>query len=64
MTSAWNTSLQGYKRWVLFPPHLPKSLLMGSQYLARGQDSEAINYFAYALPEIIKAEGRANLGII
>ncbi len=37
---------------------------MGSQYLARGQDSEAINYFAYALPEIIKAEGRANLGII
>ena len=25
-TSAWNTLLHGKKRWVLFPPHVPKSV--------------------------------------
>lgn len=32
-TSAWNYSLLGYKRWVLFPKHLPKSIVKGKQYL-------------------------------
>ena len=29
MTSAWNTSLQGYKRWVTFGKDVPKSIVKG-----------------------------------
>jgi hypothetical protein len=28
-TSAWNTVLQGRKKWVLFPPNTPKSIAKG-----------------------------------
>lgn len=29
MTSAWNASLRGHKRWVLFGRHVPKSIVKG-----------------------------------
>ena len=35
-TSAWNSSLCGHKLWVLFPPHIPKSILKGKGLIARG----------------------------
>jgi histone arginine demethylase JMJD6 len=45
MTSAWNTSLAGHKRWVLFSPAVPKSILKGKEFRARHYEDEAINYF-------------------
>lgn len=35
-TSAWNSSLCGHKLWVLFPPHIPKSILKGKGLITRG----------------------------
>jgi histone arginine demethylase JMJD6 len=37
-TSAWNTSLQGHKRWVLFPARIPKFIVKGKAF--RGKDYE------------------------
>ena len=36
ITSAWNTSLAGHKRWVLFPPHIPKSVVKGKGLIQKG----------------------------
>lgn len=41
-TSAWNTSLQGYKRWVLFPPGIPKDVVKAKKYVGPGEDDYAI----------------------
>lgn len=54
-TSAWNTLLVGRKRWVLFPPHVPKSIVKGSKHVYKGEDDEAIHYFTKILPRIKKA---------
>ena len=54
-TSAWNTLLAGKKRWVLFPPHVPKSVVKGSKYIYKGEDDEAIHYFTKILPRIKRA---------
>lgn len=54
-TSAWNTLLIGQKRWVLFPPHVPKSIAKGSKHVYKGEDDEAIHYFTTVLPRIKKA---------
>ncbi|KRX11217.1 hypothetical protein PPERSA_07742 [Pseudocohnilembus persalinus] len=62
-TDAWNTSFQGYKKWVLFPNEIPKAICKGKQYKPKGEDDEAINYFAKILPQIIANEGRENLKI-
>jgi histone arginine demethylase JMJD6 len=51
-TSAWNTSLVGRKRWVLFPPGTPKSVAKGLDVIKKGEDDEAINYFVDILPRI------------
>jgi histone arginine demethylase JMJD6 len=51
-TSAWNTSLVGRKRWVLFPPGTPKSVAKGLDVINKGEDDEAINYFVDILPRI------------
>lgn len=51
-TSAWNTLIQGQKRWVLFPPHIPKSVVKGSGLVHKNEDDEAIHYFSFILPRI------------
>lgn len=51
-TSAWNTLVVGVKRWVLFPPHVPKSVVKGRKLILRGEDDEAIHYFTTILPRI------------
>ena len=54
-TSAWNTLIIGKKRWVLFPPHLSKSVVKGYKQTRKGEDDEAIHYFTTILPRIKKA---------
>lgn len=51
-TSAWNTLIVGKKRWVLFPPHVPKAVVKGRGLIYRGEDDEAIHYFTTILPRI------------
>lgn len=51
-TSAWNTLVVGQKRWVLFPPHVPKSVVKGNGLVRDDEDDEAIHYFMYILPRI------------
>eukprot|EP00934_Nitzschia_sp_Nitz4_P005825 Nitzschia sp. Nitz4//scaffold121_size67750//30500//34949//NITZ4_006067-RA/size67750-processed-gene-0.8-mRNA-1//1//CDS//3329534348//5815//frame0 len=51
-TSAWNTLVVGQKRWVLFPPHVPKSVVKGNGLIREDEDDEAIHYFMYILPRI------------
>ncbi len=66
-TSAWNTLVHGVKRWVLFPPHVSKSVVKGRKLIlpaGGGQDDEAIHYFTTILPRMKRraagpsAEGR------
>lgn len=56
-TSAWNTLLQGRKRWVLFPPRTSKSIVKGTELIKRGEDDEAVHYFVDILPRIIAKHG-------
>ena len=63
-TSAWNTSLQGHKRWVLFPEHIPKFIVKGKAFRGPKYTDEAINYYTEILPKLIESEGREQLGII
>lgn len=51
-TSAWNASLKGHKRWVLFKEDLPKSIVKGKKYRGKGYEDESINYFTEILPKI------------
>jgi len=51
-TSAWNTLLQGRKRWILFPPHMSKKWTEGKTVRRKGEDDEAINYFTTFLPRL------------
>lgn len=51
-TNAWNTLLYGQKRWVLFPPHVPKYIVKGKGLIGPKEDDEAIHYFMYILPRI------------
>jgi histone arginine demethylase JMJD6 len=51
-TSAWNTLIHGKKRWVVFPPHVPKHVVKGKGLVRRDEDDEAIQYFMYILPRI------------
>ena len=37
-TSAWNTSLAGYKRWVVFGKDVPKTIVKGKEF--RGKHYE------------------------
>lgn len=59
MTSAWNTSLQGHKLWVLFPPDIPKCVVKAKGLAAKRiidpvDLDESIDYFLYALPKLIE----------
>mmetsp|Transcript_15342 Transcript_15342/g.18669 ORF Transcript_15342/g.18669 Transcript_15342/m.18669 type:complete len:560 (+) Transcript_15342:132-1811(+) len=51
-TAAWNTLLVGMKRWVLFPPHIPKRVAKGRDFIGRNEDDEAIHYFMFILPRL------------
>lgn len=54
-TSAWNTLIVGKKRWVLFPPHVPKKVVKGEGLIHKGEDDEAVHYFTRILPRIKQA---------
>lgn len=54
-TSAWNTLLVGRKRWVLFPPDVPKHIVKGKNHVRSREDDEAVNYFMDILPRIKRA---------
>lgn len=56
-TSAWNTSIEGRKLWVLFPPDAPKSIIKGLDVIRKGEDDESINYFVDLLPRIKQVHG-------
>ncbi|CAH0513594.1 unnamed protein product [Peronospora belbahrii] len=60
-TSAWNTLVVGRKQWVLFPPHLPKHLVNGKNYVRDDEDDEAVNYFMDLLPRLKRASSRETL---
>lgn len=45
MTCAWNTSLVGHKRWVIFKKDLPKYIAKGKEFRSKDYKDEAINYF-------------------
>lgn len=51
-TSAWNTVVVGQKRWVIFPPHVPKSVVKGKGLCRDDEDDEAVHYFMHILPRI------------
>ena len=51
-TSAWNAVIHGVKRWVLFPPHVPKEVAKGRGLILRGEDDEAVHYFTVILPRM------------
>lgn len=48
-TSAWNTSVQGFKRWILIPPghKIIKKFVRGKLLMKKGEDDEAIHYFDF-----------------
>jgi histone arginine demethylase JMJD6 len=54
-TSAWNTLLEGRKRWVIFPPHVGKEFVKGKKYFPAGSDNEPIHWFKLALPRLREA---------
>lgn len=56
-TSAWNTLLQGRKRWVLMSPNTPKHVAKGVHLVRPGEDREAINYFVDIIPRIKETYG-------
>lgn len=51
-TAAWNTLIAGKKRWVLFPPSIPKRWAKASQFCKKGEDDEASQYFMQMLPRL------------
>mmetsp|Transcript_21041 Transcript_21041/g.58510 ORF Transcript_21041/g.58510 Transcript_21041/m.58510 type:complete len:402 (+) Transcript_21041:130-1335(+) len=56
-TGAWNTLIVGQKRWVLFPPHVSKSVVKGSGLVRKDEDDEAVHYFSFILPRIKRKAG-------
>lgn len=58
-TSAWNTLIYGKKRWVLFPPRVPKHIVKGKGLIRNDEDDEAIHYFMNILPRIKIHAGRS-----
>jgi histone arginine demethylase JMJD6 len=56
-TSAWNTSLQGHKLWLLLPPDTPRKIAKGRDLLLEGEDDEAIMYIRYIFPRILEKYG-------
>lgn len=61
-TSAWNTSVQGHKRWILIPPGpgITKKFVRGKHLMNKGEDDEAIQYFDFIFPRLKAAEHHPN----
>eukprot|EP00929_Paragymnodinium_shiwhaense_P015237 TRINITY_DN12329_c0_g1_i1.p1 TRINITY_DN12329_c0_g1~~TRINITY_DN12329_c0_g1_i1.p1 ORF type:complete len:498 (-),score=112.02 TRINITY_DN12329_c0_g1_i1:15-1430(-) len=53
-TSAWNTLLEGRKRWLLLPAETPRKVAKGKAVMEEDDDDEAINYFLDLLPRLRK----------
>lgn len=53
-TNAWNTLIEGEKRWVLFPPSVSKHICKGKGLIGKDEDDEAVHYFMQILPRIKK----------
>eukprot|EP00916_Digyalum_oweni_P024201 GHVL01040020.1.p1 GENE.GHVL01040020.1~~GHVL01040020.1.p1 ORF type:complete len:396 (-),score=80.29 GHVL01040020.1:292-1479(-) len=53
-TSAWNTLIKGHKRWILFPPEVPKAIVKGRGLISKDEDDEAIMYFDFILKRIFE----------
>ena len=53
-TSAWNTSVQGYKRWIFIPPSpgVYKKFVRGKKLMNKEEDDEAIHYFDFIFPRV------------
>lgn len=51
-TSAWNALIAGRKRWVLFPPHVSRSVAKSKHLRQKGEDDEPIAYFSQILPRL------------
>ncbi|ORX98862.1 Clavaminate synthase-like protein [Basidiobolus meristosporus CBS 931.73] len=47
-TSAWNALIFGHKRWILFPPDVPKSLVDPPM---KPFDREAVSWFTHVYPK-------------
>lgn len=57
-TSAWNTSVAGFKRWILIPPGpgILKRFCRGKHLMKKGEDDEAIHYFDFIFPRLKRLE--------
>lgn len=55
-TSAWNTLIEGHKRWILFKPGSVKKLVKGDYLKQKGEDGEAITWFDKVLPRMVREE--------
>lgn len=57
-TSAWNTSVQGFKRWILIPPMpgVSKKFVRAKHLMKKGEDDEAIHYFDFIYPRLKSLE--------
>ncbi|KAI9320067.1 hypothetical protein BX666DRAFT_1831955, partial [Dichotomocladium elegans] len=52
-TSAWNALLKGHKRWCLFPPGTPKSIIDPPM---KPYDREAVSWFSTVFPKFLKRD--------
>ena len=52
-TSAWNTSLKGHKLWFFIEPHTNKYDAFGKKFRKKGEDTEAIHYYALRVPRMV-----------
>ena len=59
-TSAWNTLIVGKKRWILYPPHVSKSIVKGSGLVHNDEDDEAVHYFSFIVPRIKRKASMMN----
>ncbi|GMT25778.1 hypothetical protein PFISCL1PPCAC_17075 [Pristionchus fissidentatus] len=63
-TSAWNTLITGYKRWVLIPPGAPKPLVKPYKHEAGKHPDEAVTWFTYVYPRVKAASWPRDYPII